>query len=997
MEFRILGPLEVSKDGRRVEIGGQKQRILLAALLLHANEVVSPDRLIDELWGETPPPTAAKTLQAHVSRLRRSLNGDEDPAAHLRGPLETRGPGYVLKVEPGQLDADSFQRLLEDARRSLAEGEPHAATDKVERALALWRGPALADFAYESFAQAEIARLDELRLSAQEERIEADLTLGLHRELVGELEQLVDRHPLRERLRAQLMLALYRSDRQAEALQVYQQGRQVLAEELGLEPSQTLQRLERQILEHDPALAAPAPPMVSRGGRRPWPLALLALALAAALGTLALVLARDGDPAASDGADVTLDGSGVVALDPRTDAPLAAIPLGSAPANVAVGEGGVGVLDADDRTLSRIDPNERVLLRTFSTGSTPTTLAAGAGAIWIGNGSFPTSVSRVDSESGVVDETIELPGSGVRRYFQAGGFSQQLLVATDNAVWAVNRDQTVSRIDPSTNRVVARVTDVRASGLAAGEGGVWVITDEGVAEIDPETNVIGRRIRVAAEGLTTLAVGDGAVWGADPFQGTVWRIDVGPDELQRTIPLGIGVSWVAFGEGAVWVTNEVDGTVHRIDPSTNRARVVRRLAAPGGVAVGEGGVWVTSAGQPSADAALPASACRDVYYGGAGSPRFLIASDLPLQGGLRAFTLPMVEGIRFVFERRAFRAGPHTVGYQSCDDSTAQADGFDVFRCLSNAKAYARTPDVLGVIGAFNFGCSAVEIPITNQAPGGPLAMISPSNTPTFLTRPFRGMNPDQLEKLYPTGKRNFVRIAAADHLAIPALVEAANELGSDRVAVLWDESDSDGTGYAADMRERAQALGLELAAGAAWDPHARSFEGLARRVAAAKPDAVVLAGAGPPHVDSLLRDLRASLGRGVALIASDGFMGVSGPEARGMYIGNYGIPNAELPAEGKRFLGELEARGGDPGPDFTAAYGAQAAEILLDAIARSDGTRASVAEELRAATVEDGILGNIRFDRYGDLVEGPVTIYRLTQKGMVVDRVIIARADLPR
>jgi DNA-binding SARP family transcriptional activator/ABC-type branched-subunit amino acid transport system substrate-binding protein len=1000
MEFRILGPLEVSKNGRLVEIGGRKQRALLAALLLHANEVVSPDRLIDELWGETPPPTAAKTLQAHVSRLRRSLNGDEDPAAHLLAPLETRGPGYVLKVEPGQLDADSFQRLLEDARRALAEGEPKAAAEKVERALALWRGPALADLAYESFAQAEIARLDELRLNAQEERIEADLALGRHRELVGELEALVAGHPLRERLRGQLMLALYRSDRQAEALRVYQQGRLALAEELGLEPSQSLQRLERQILEQDPALAAPALPVVSRAARSFWPLFVLgALVLALAAGAVAFLLARDGDPAAPEAADVTLDGSGVVAFDPRTDTPLAAIPLGTAPANVAVGEGGVWVLDADDRTISRIDPTERVLLRTFSTGSTPTSLAVGAGALWIGNGvgysSYPASISRIDPESGVRDATIELPGSGARPPFQGGGMEQQLIAVTDDAVWVVNPDETVSRIDPRTSRIVARVTDVRASGIAAGEDGVWIIDERGITEIDPETSAIARRTRVAAESLTSLAVGGGAVWVADPVGGSVWRVDAGPENVQRTIPLELGVSWVAFGEGALWATNEVAGTVHRIEPSTYRARVVSRMAAPGGVAVGERGVWVTSAGQPSTDAALPASACRDVYYGGAGSPRFLIVSDLPLQGPVRAYTLPMVGAIRFVLERRGFTAGPYTVGYQSCDDSTAQAGGFDFYRCFSNAKAYARTPDVLGVIGTFNYGCSETEIPIANQAPDGPLAMISPSNTPTFLTRPVRGMDPGQLEELYPSGERNFVRIAAADHLAAPALVEAAKEMGNDSVAILWDGDDPDGdvAAYAAAMRESAQGLGLELADAAAWNPDARSFGGLARRVAAARPDVVLLTGAAPAHVDSLLRDLRAGLGEDVALIASDGFWGVSGPDARGMYIGNYGIPNAELPPAGTRFLEELEAGGGDPGPDFSAVYGAQAAEILLDAIARSDGTRASVTRELRAATVENGLLGDIRFDRYGDLVEGPVTIFRLTRKGPVVDRVVTVSA----
>jgi branched-chain amino acid transport system substrate-binding protein len=272
--------------------------------------------------------------------------------------------------------------------------------------------------------------------------------------------------------------------------------------------------------------------------------------------------------------------------------------------------------------------------------------------------------------------------------------------------------------------------------------------------------------------------------------------------------------------------------------------------------------------------------------------------------------------------------------------------------------------------------------------------MISPSSTPTLLTRPGWGTSEEELERRYPTGERNFVRIAAADHLQAPALVEAAKGMGARRVAVLWDGQDTDPAGFAAAMRERAEALGLELVESTAWNRQARSFDRLARRVAAARPDAVLMAHAAPPHVDSLLGDLRARLGRGVALIASDGFFGVSGPAAQGMYIGNYGIPNAELPAAGKQFLADLEASGGDPGPDGTAVYGAQAAEILLDAIARSDGTRASVTEELRRATVEDGLLGDISFDRYGDLVEGPVTIYRVTREGAVVDRVIWTTAN---
>src|SRR4249920_3228656 len=352
MQFGILGPLEVSDEGRRVEIGGHKQRALLASLLLHANEVVSLDRLIDELWGETPPPTAAKTLQAQVSRLRRSLNGDEDPAAHMLGPLETRGHGYLLKVEPGQVDADRFQVMLEEARRARAEGKPEEAAEELRRALALWRGPALADFAYEPFAQAEIARLDELQLTALEERIEADLALGRHTELIGELEALVTRHRLRERLRGQLMLALYRSDRQAEALHAYQEFRLALAEELGLEPSQGLQRLERQILEQDTELAAPARKLRPRPARGRARLLVVAgaLLLVAAVGAVVVLLLRDGGSETR-----TIAGGNAGALDPRTGELLATIPLGTSPTSIAVGEGSVWVLDADDRTVSQID------------------------------------------------------------------------------------------------------------------------------------------------------------------------------------------------------------------------------------------------------------------------------------------------------------------------------------------------------------------------------------------------------------------------------------------------------------------------------------------------------------------------------------------------------------------------------------------------------------------------------------------------------------------
>ena len=260
MELRILGPLEVWTDGgRKLDLTG-KQRALLAVLVLHANEAVSTDRLIDALWGAEPPDTAGKALQVYVSRLRKLLEPEG------KALLVTQPPGYGLDLEGHELDLRRFERLRADAGQAMVDGDPAKAEAQLREALSLWRGPPLADFAFEPFAQNEIARLDELHLAALEEWIDALLALGRHVDAVGEVELLVAKHPLRERLRAQLILALYRSRRQAEALDAYQASRRELVDELGIEPSPELQELERQILRQDPSLdlAAPAPPTEER-------------------------------------------------------------------------------------------------------------------------------------------------------------------------------------------------------------------------------------------------------------------------------------------------------------------------------------------------------------------------------------------------------------------------------------------------------------------------------------------------------------------------------------------------------------------------------------------------------------------------------------------------------------------------------------------------------------------------------------------------------------
>ena len=249
LQFRLLGPLEVRSEGAPVQLGGPKQRALLALLLVDAGRAVSTDRLIDALWGEDPPRTAPTSLQNFVSQLRKQLGPDL---------LVTKPPGYLLRIDPLQLDVNRARGLLDDARMAL----PGERAEKLREALELWRGPPLEEFGFEVFAQGEIARLEELRLTLLEERIDADIEAGQPGEIVGELEALVGEHPLRERFREQLMLALYRSGRQAEALDAFQEGRRVLVEELGIEPSPRLQQLHGAILRQEvglePARAAPA-------------------------------------------------------------------------------------------------------------------------------------------------------------------------------------------------------------------------------------------------------------------------------------------------------------------------------------------------------------------------------------------------------------------------------------------------------------------------------------------------------------------------------------------------------------------------------------------------------------------------------------------------------------------------------------------------------------------------------------------------------------------
>jgi DNA-binding SARP family transcriptional activator len=276
MQARILGSLQLEEGGRRILIGGVRQRAVLVSLLLHANEVVPSEQLLVDLWGEDSPPSAANALQAAISRVRRALPP---------GRLITKAPGYALRIFSEELDVSQFEQLVSEGGEALAAGSAAQAARTLSQALSLWQGPALADFRYEPFAQAEIARLEELRLTCLEERIEADLTLGSASVLIPELQQLVGEHPVRERFRGQLMLALYRDGRQTEALEVYREFRIVLQEELGLDTTPLLRKLEAAILRHDPALSPASTTTVAPLARRPVTVLCLVLHVASSSGT----------------------------------------------------------------------------------------------------------------------------------------------------------------------------------------------------------------------------------------------------------------------------------------------------------------------------------------------------------------------------------------------------------------------------------------------------------------------------------------------------------------------------------------------------------------------------------------------------------------------------------------------------------------------------------------------------------------------------------------
>jgi YVTN family beta-propeller protein len=558
MKFGVLGTIEARLDGRTLPLGGPKQRTLLAFLLLRANQPVSRDRLIDALWGDRPPSRADASLDSYVSRLRKLLGAER---------LVRESSGYRLKVERDELDLDRFERLVRDGR--FAE------------ALELWRGPALADILFEPFANAAAQELEERRLLALEQRIEAELDAGGGIELVPELDRLVREHPLRERLIAQLMLALYRAGRQADALAALQSARHRLSEQLGLEPGPALVELERRILHHDPTLGPTRkPPTRSTRRRHRLIPATAGAVLVTGVAVAVLLTTTGGKPALGlRGNDDEL-----VAISVAAARPISASSLGAAPGSATSGSGSLWVTNPSAEEVERVDPKSGAVGDHISVGGEPGDIVSGGGAIWVAS-TLGATVARIDPATDAITQTIQLAGA-----------NPVALAFAFGRLWvADSTDQALLELDPANGSVRRTDSlDVTPSALTFADGVIWAASYESgtVEEVDQSSGQVLATVHVG-NGPSDVVFGVGAAWVANSLDGTVSKIDPATESVAATIPVGSGPAALAIAGGSVWAANEYSGSVSRIDPHRD---VVAAAVAVGGrptsLALASGLLWV---------------------------------------------------------------------------------------------------------------------------------------------------------------------------------------------------------------------------------------------------------------------------------------------------------------------------------------------------------------------------------------------------------------------
>ena len=581
LRISVLGPVRAEHNGAALALRGPKQRALLAIIALEANLVVSRDRLIDGLWGERPPPGVEHALDTQISLLRRALNGNGARIART-------APGYALEIEPDAVDVHRFDRLAAAGRAALGAGRSAAAAALLRDALALWRGPALADVISVPFAAAAARDLEERRIAAVEDRVEADLAVGCGPELVVELERLVAEHPFRERLVGFLMIALYRAGRRAHALEAMAAARRLLAEELGLHPGPALRDVEAHVLREDRALLPPTTPERREPPTRPRHAAhrttwLAAAAAAGAVGvaivaTVALVAGHSG----SDRPRLAPDGAGLAAFETDSGRFAGAAPLPGAPAAIASEASGIWVADPDDNLVARVDPGSRAVTARVMLPSAPAALAVGDGSVWVAS-ALAGTVSRIDPGTERVTQTIRVGGSPTALAFGA------------SAVWVADQSGRVLALDPATGRRERAITvDDAPNSLAVDRRTVWVASNAGgtVTTIAARSGALVATFRVGGGPVAIESDDRGAAWVANALDATVSRIDARTG-VRATIPVGGGPAALALSAGSLWVANESAGTVSQID--SRRGVVTRTLrvgAGPTAVAIIGGRTWV---------------------------------------------------------------------------------------------------------------------------------------------------------------------------------------------------------------------------------------------------------------------------------------------------------------------------------------------------------------------------------------------------------------------
>jgi branched-chain amino acid transport system substrate-binding protein len=359
----------------------------------------------------------------------------------------------------------------------------------------------------------------------------------------------------------------------------------------------------------------------------------------------------------------------------------------------------------------------------------------------------------------------------------------------------------------------------------------------------------------------------------------------------------------------------------------------------------------------------------------------------------------MTQAIAFEFKQAGWKAGKYTIAYQSCNDATAQAKTWDSGTCSTNATAYSQDSSVIGVIGTFNSGCAEIEIPIENRAAGGPLAMISPANTYVGLTHVGPGTAAGEPNKYYPTGTRNYARVVAADDYQGAADATLAQQLGIKKLYILNDKQ-AYGAGVAKDLQNAAGKLGITVIANQAWDPNATSYAALALKIKSSGAQAVFLGGLICENGGKLIKDIRTNAPN-LTLLAPDGFTPISsdvsgsGGMANGMYVSVAGLPTSKLPPAGKTFVGSFDKTIGGALVQPYSVYAAQAADVILKAIAASNGTRSSVTSALFKTSIPNGILGPVAFNANGDVAADPVTIYKVVNGQQTTDKVIVPASNL--